>query len=57
MYMNSSWNHVMIVYYILIIQSEVDKSSIILIKTSSAAEYIELNIQTIETPRIDDPII
>ena len=57
MYTNSSWNHVMIVYYILIIKSEVDKSSIILIKTSSAAEYIELNIQNIEAPRIDDRII
>ena len=37
--------------------SEVDKVSQILIKTSNAAEYSELDIQNIKAPRIDDPII
>ena len=37
--------------------SEVDKSFEILIKTSNAVEYIESDIQTIEAPRTDDPIV
>ena len=36
---------------------EVDKPYKVLIKISSAMEYIKLNIQNIEAPRIDDPII
>ena len=36
---------------------EVDEVSKILIKTSSAEEYIESNIQNIEAPRTDDLII
>ena len=36
---------------------EVDKLFKILIKTLNATEYIESDIQNIETPRIDDPII
>ena len=36
---------------------EVDKPFKILIKTSNATEYIELDIQNIEAPRTDDPII
>ena len=36
---------------------KVNKPSKILIKTSSSIEYIKLDIQTIETPRIDDLII
>ena len=35
----------------------VDKPSEILFKTSKAVEHIESNIQSIEAPRIDDPII
>ena len=37
--------------------SEVDKALKILINTSNAAEYIELDIQHIEALRIDNPII
>ena len=37
--------------------SMVDKISEILIKTSNVAEYIESDIQNIEAPRTDDPII
>ena len=37
--------------------SEVDKLSKILIKISNVAEYIELDIQTIDAPRKDDLII
>ena len=37
--------------------SDVDKLSKILIKTSNAAEFIESDIQNIEAPRTDDPII
>ena len=37
--------------------SEVDKPSKIMIKTMSIEEYIELNIQNIEVPKINDPII
>ena len=37
--------------------SKVDKSSKILIKTSNVVEYIELDVQNIEAPRTDDPII
>ena len=36
---------------------DVDKLSKFFIKTSNAAEYIELDIQNIKAPRIDDPII
>ena len=36
---------------------EVDKLSKIFIKILNAAEYIEFDIQNIEEPRIDDPII
>ena len=36
--------------------SKVDKPSEILIKTLNAIEYIELDIQNIEAPKIDDPI-
>ena len=41
----------------VLLGSEVDKPSKILIKTSNAVEYIELDIQDIEAPRTDDPII
>ena len=38
--------------------SEADKpSKIFCIKTLNAAEYIESDIQNIEAPRTDDPII
>ena len=37
--------------------SETDKPSKILIKTSNAVKSIESDIQNIETPRLDDPII
>ena len=37
--------------------SEVDKVFKILIKTSNVMEYVKLDIQNIETPRIDDPMI
>ena len=37
--------------------SEVNKLFKILIKTSNAAKFIESDIQNIEAPRIDDPII
>ena len=37
--------------------SKVDKPSKILIKTSSAMEYIELDIQNIKATRLDDRII
>ena len=37
--------------------SEVDKLSEISIKTLNAAEFIESDIQNIETPIIDNPII
>ena len=37
--------------------SEVDKLFKNFIKTLNVVEYIESNIQNIETPRIDDPII
>ena len=37
--------------------SEVDKLSKISIKTSNAAEFIELDIQNTKPPRTDDPII
>ena len=36
---------------------EVNKPSKILIKTSNAAKYIESDIQNIEVPRTDDPIL
>ena len=36
---------------------EVDNPSKFDIKTSSALEYIELDIQNIEAPRKDNPII
>ena len=36
---------------------EVDKSYKSLIKTSNAMEYIESDIQNIEPPRTDDPVI
>ena len=42
---------------LLVIGSNVDKLSKILIKTSSAMEYTESNIQNIEIPRVDDRII
>ena len=35
---------------------EVDKPSKILIKTLSATNYIELDVQNIEPPRTNDPI-
>ena len=41
----------------ILLGSEVDKVFKILIKTSNASEYIKSDIQNIETPRIDDPII
>ena len=41
----------------LLLCSDVDKPREILIKTSNAAEYIESDIQNIEAPLIDDPII
>ena len=41
----------------LLLGSEVDKSYKILIKTSNVTEHIESNIQIIEAPRTDDPII
>ena len=37
--------------------SEVDNFMKFLIKTSNAIEFIESDIQNIEAPRIDDPII
>ena len=37
--------------------SKVDKPSEISIKISNSVEYIESDIQNIEAPRIDDPII
>ena len=37
--------------------SKVDKLSKIFINTSKAMEYIESDIQNIEAPRIDDPIM
>ena len=36
---------------------EVDKLSKILIKISNAAEFFKSDIQNIEAPRTDDPII
>ena len=36
---------------------EVDKPSKVVIKTSSPVKLIKLNIQNIEAPRTDDPII
>ena len=41
----------------LLLGSKVNKPSKILIKTSNVVEYLESNIQNIEAPRIDDPII
>ena len=41
----------------ILLGSEVDKLSEILIKTSNAMEYIKSDIQNIEAPIIDDPII
>ena len=41
----------------LVLGFEVDKPSKFFIKTSNVAEYIEWNIQNIEAPIIDDPII
>ena len=41
----------------LVLGSKVDKFSKILIKTSSAMEFIELNIKNTKVPKIDDPII
>ena len=38
----------------MVLCSQVDKPSKILIKTSNAAKYIESDIQNIETPKIDD---
>ena len=38
-----------------LLSPEVDQPSNFFIKTSNAAEYIESNIQKIETSRIDDP--
>ena len=40
-----------------VLGSKVDKPSEFLIKTLNAAEYIESDIQNIEAPRIDNPII
>ena len=37
--------------------SKVDNFLKILIKTSNATEFIESDIQNIEAPRTDDPII
>ena len=37
--------------------SQVDKPSKFLIKTSNAREYLKSDIQNIEAPIIDDPII
>ena len=42
---------------LILLGSEVDKPSNILIKISSIAEYIESDIQNIEASKIDDPII
>ena len=42
---------------LVLLRSEVDKPSKILIKTLNAAEYIELDIQNIQTPRTYDRII
>ena len=42
---------------LLVLGSEVDKPSKILIKTLNAAKYIELNIQNIKAPRIYNLII
>ena len=42
---------------LIFLGSEVDELSKILIKTSSAEENIESNIQNIEAPRTDDLII
>ena len=44
-------------HHISLLNSEVDKPYDVFIKTSNAAEYIELDIQKIEAPRIDDPLI
>ena len=41
----------------ILLASEVDKSSKILIKTLNVIEYIEWNIQKIEALRTNDPII
>ena len=41
----------------MVLGYEVDKNFEILIKTLNAAELIESDIQNIEAPRIDDPII
>ena len=43
--------------YTSLLGSKVDKLSNIFIKTSNAMEYIESDIQNIEAPRVDDPII
>ena len=48
------------VYYSInvhMLVSEVDKPTKMLIKTSNAMEYIELDIQNTELPRINVPII
>ena len=37
--------------------SKVDQPSEILIKISNVVEYLELDIQNIEAPRTDNPII
>ena len=37
--------------------SKADKTSKIFIKILNIAEYIESNVQNIEAPRTDDPII
>ena len=37
--------------------SEVNKLSKISIKTSNVVEYFESDVQNIEAPRIEDPII
>ena len=40
----------------VLMRSKVDKPSKVLIKTWNVMEYIELDIQNIKAPRIDDPI-
>ena len=42
---------------ILFLGSEVDRRSEFSIKTSNTMKYMKSDIQNIEAPRIDDPII
>ena len=44
-------------FKIRVLGSKIDRPSNFFIKTSNAAEYIELDIQNIEALRIDNPII